>query len=82
MAVGGVAMLIGIWLALEPLIGLYQDTLADPLNQPEGTEKQTSGAMLRGVIVGGAGALPFLIGSALVKGAMVRKLRQASRASG
>lgn len=72
--VGAGIMLTGAWIALSALLGLYQAALQDPLGQPEGTEKDVSVAMLRGVYIGAAGIVPFLIGSVLLKTVFFRRL--------
>lgn len=79
MLLGGAIVLAGMGIALRQLIGLYAGVLDDPLGQPEGTEDAAQQAMFRGLILGATGVLPFIVGSALVKGAIVRRLRRASR---
>jgi hypothetical protein len=79
MAVGGGIMLFGMFLALRELGGLYQGVIDDPLGQPEGAEDDVQQGMIRGVIVGGVGVLPFIIGSVMVKGAIARKISRAAR---
>ena len=63
--VGGCVMAFGGYRALAALGGLYQANLADPLNQPEGAEKATSDAMIKGVMIGAVGAPFFLTGCVL-----------------
>jgi hypothetical protein len=60
--VGAGVMVLGGYRALSAYGGMVQANLNDPLNQPEGSEKATSDAMMRGVMIGGAGVPFFLTG--------------------
>lgn len=63
----------GSYRALGTLAGLYQNNLADPLGQPEGSEKVAGDRMLRGAMIGAAG-VPLLL-----TGYVLWKLRRRSR---
>jgi hypothetical protein len=80
MLAGGAVVVYGIFSALAPLIGLYQGALNDPLNQPEGTELNTSKAMLAGIGIGAIGAPFLLTGVVLTRIAAFRR-RRARRAA-
>ena len=77
MLVGGVVILAGIVYALLSLGGLYEGFLTDALGQPDDAVEITQHGMYRGLIIGGIGIVPFLLGSALVKGSIARKLIRA-----
>ena len=66
----------GIGFAITELVGLYGSTIADPLGEGGGSEKDISRRMLIGVGVGAAGVLPLMIGSAMLKIGLIRKLRE------
>lgn len=77
MLVGGAVVLLGIGLAVKPVIDLYRANLDDPMGQPEGAERRVPLDMRKGLIVGAAGVVPFMIGSVLVKMEVRRRLRAA-----
>ncbi len=77
MLIGGAVVLVGIVYALLSLGGLYEGFLTDALGQPEDAVETTQHGMYQGLIVGGIGIVPFVLGSALVKGSIVRKLIRA-----
>ena len=70
--VGAAFIIAGIVHGLVPLIHLYRGALDDPLGQSATIEQDTSHAMIRGIIIGAIGILPFLIGSVLVKVSIFR----------
>ena len=65
----------GAYVALSALGGLYQGALQDAMNQPEGTEKATSDAMIRGVLIALPGVVVFVVGSVLMKVGRKRRAR-------
>lgn len=73
--VGGAVILWGIAEALIPLIRYYGQALEAPLDQKEEAEQLLSAAMKRGVLIGAAGVIPFLIGSVLLKVTLLQRLR-------
>lgn len=84
MLVGAGIMLVGMFLALRSLVGLYQGVLDDPMgdHQPAGAAEPGDIAqqgMYHGVIFGAIGVPPFIIGVVMVKGAIVRKIAKAAR---
>ena len=62
----------GIFVAGSALAGLYKGVLERPLDQPENNETVVRDSMYRGVMIGAAGAPPFLIGMVLLKRAKAR----------
>ncbi len=80
---GGAAMLYGIGTGVWPIIALYRDTLADPMNQTGAqADDQTQAItanMWRAVTVGFLGAIPFLIGTVLLKMSLFQKVRRTMR---
>lgn len=89
MLVGATIAFVGIGLAVLPVVRMYQENLEDPLamHEPEGREtgtdreKSVPRQMMRGVMVGAVGAVPFTVGSFLVKQAARRRLKAAMSAS-
>lgn len=86
MLVGGGIMLFGIFLALRAFVGLYQGVLNDPMgdgNAPGGPEpgEVAQHGMYQGVIIGAIGVVPFLIGTVMVKVAVIQKLARAKNKS-
>ena len=77
MLVGGLVVLAGIVYALLSLGGLYEGFLTDALGQADDAVETTQQSMYKGLIIGGIGIVPFVLGSALVKGSIVRKLIRA-----
>jgi hypothetical protein len=71
---GAAIIFVGGGMAVRALAGLYGGALSDPLGQPDGAEKHAADAMIRGVLIGAVGALPFLIGIAMLKAGVVRRL--------
>jgi hypothetical protein len=65
--VGAGVIAFGGYRALTALGGLYQGSLNDPMNQPEGSEKAASDAMLRGAMIGAVGVPFFLTGYVMWK---------------
>jgi len=80
---GGAAMLYGIGTGVWPIIALYRDTLADPMNQAGSqSDDQTQAItanMWRAVTVGFLGAVPFLVGTVLLKMSLFQKVRRTIR---
>jgi hypothetical protein len=78
---GAGIMLYGIGAALVELIDLYQSTMADPLNQPEGGEAAVSSRMIRSLLIGAAGIPALLIGSLLLRVSILQRIgrRRAAR---
>jgi hypothetical protein len=81
MFVGGAVVLVGIVYALLSLGGLYDGFLEDALGQPDDAVDTTQQGMYKGVIIGAVGIVPFIIGSVMVKGSIVRKLIRARNKS-
>lgn len=84
MLVGAGIMLVGMFLALRSLVGLYKGVLDDPMgdHQPAGAAEPGDIAqqgMYQGVIFGAIGIPPFLIGVVMVKGAIIRRIAKAGR---
>jgi len=82
--VGAAVMLVGIFLALRALVGLYQGVLDDPMgnDQPGGGAEPgvlAQQGMYQGVMIGAVGIVPFLAGVVMVKGAIARRLLRARR---
>lgn len=73
--VGGAVVLVGMYMALAPVIHMYQANLENAMGQPDGAEQQVGKDMWKGVIVGAVGIVPFLIGTVLLKAALFRKIR-------
>jgi uncharacterized membrane protein len=78
-ALGVILLLVGfaviawaIFHGFSALASLYQGALNDALNQPENTEVLASNAMKKAAIIGGIGAIPFLIGSFILKRHVIR----------
>lgn len=74
MIVGGCVMIGGIGLAVWPMVKMYRANLEDPMGQPDGAENRVKDDMLRGVFIGAAGAPFFLVGTVMVKAAVVRAM--------
>lgn len=81
MLIGGAIVVTGIVLALLSLGGLYEGFVTDAMDQPDDAVETTQQGMYRGVIIGGIGIVPFLIGSMIVKGSVARKLIRARHKS-
>lgn len=77
--VGAAIIIVGAGMALRELVGLYGGVMNDPLGQPDGEEKRVSDAMIHGVLIGGIGILPFLIGTVMLKTALFRRARSRFR---
>lgn len=77
MLIGAAIVITGIVLALLSLGGLYEGFVTDAMGQPDDAVEITQQGMYKGLIIGGIGIIPFIIGSALVKGSIVRKLIRA-----
>jgi hypothetical protein len=75
MVAGGAVIIVGIYVALSAFAGLYAGNLSDPLNQPDGAEAGVKGDMLRGVMIGAAGAPVFIVGRVLLMVARRRAAR-------
>jgi hypothetical protein len=71
--IGVAGMGYGIVTALGELVGMYRGVLNDPMRDPDGGEKAVSSRMMQGVITGAVGAVPFVIGVAMVKSSMRRR---------
>lgn len=72
---GGAVMLYGIGSALLELVGLYQGAMTDPLGDSrEG--KAVSAEMIRHVLTGAIGVLPFIIGTVLLKVSVFHWIRR------
>ena len=77
MLIGAAVAVTGIVLALLSLGGLYSGFLTDALGQPDDAVQTTQHGMYKGVIIGAIGIVPFVVGSMMVKGSIVRKLIRA-----
>ena len=77
--VGGLLVLYGIGSAVLLLAGLYEANLTDPMNQPEGSEDATAGAMMRAVIIGAAGVPLFVIGAVMLKVTLIQRIARSKR---
>jgi len=76
---GAGLILVAIVTALEPLLGLYQGALADPLGQPEGSERQAADRMLGAALWGLPGVVLFLVGVIWLKVLAARRIARAAR---
>lgn len=76
MLVGGLLLLAGITLGFSTLASLYDETLRSPLTGSDDPGGQTSAGMLKGVAVGAAGIVPFVMGLILTRGAKARSRRE------
>jgi ascorbate-specific PTS system EIIC-type component UlaA len=76
MVAGAAVIVVGLYVALSAFAGMYASNLSDPLNQPEGAEANVKGEMMRGVIIGAAGAPVFIAGRVLM---LVARRRAARR---
>jgi len=80
---GGAAVLYAIGSGVWPIIALYRDALADPMNQAgsqaDNQAQTITHDMWRAVTIGFIGAVPFLIGTVLLKISMFQKLRKVMR---
>ncbi len=81
MLIGAAIVITGIVIALLSLGGLYSGFVNDALGQPDDAVQTTQQGMYRGVIIGAIGIVPFLVGSMIVKGSIVRKLIRARNKS-
>ena len=72
---GAAIICSGIFIAGSALAGLYKGALEHPLDQPENNEATVQHSMTRGVMIGAAGAPPFLLGMVLLKRAKARAKR-------
>lgn len=83
----GIAIIVfGMFLALRPVVAMYQEAMTDPM----GSEAQHSGQqdvldsakddvpkkMFRGIAIAAVGLVPLLIGTVLLKIAMFQRLRR------
>lgn len=73
---GGGVMLYGGGLAAFELYALYANALADPMADPAGGETAVQQRMLRGAMIGGAGAVPFVTGWVMLRIAGIRSRRR------
>jgi hypothetical protein len=72
---GGALIVVAIFHALTPLVGLYQGALSDPLGQPEGAEQAASDQMIRALLTGLPGVVMFLAGVVWLKALAARRSR-------
>lgn len=73
---GGVIFLVGVGVALWPVIETYQANLNDALGESATTaETDLKGKMLRGVFVALPGLVLIVIGKIMLKRALIRSLR-------
>ena len=69
---------ISFGLALFQLINMYGAAITDPMKETAATDgKAVRDAMLFWAGIGAVGVLPFIIGSVMLKAAMVRRVRAA-----
>lgn len=78
--IGGAVLLYGGGSAVKELVSLYSGAMTQPMEDPQGGEAGVSDRMMRGVKIGAAGAVPFVIGSVLVKSALFARALRKSRA--
>jgi hypothetical protein len=78
MLLGGAILITGIGLSFGSLAGLYNQTVANPLEGGEMDSDKVASQMLKGVAVGAFGIPPFLVGFVLVRRANVRLRRSQS----
>lgn len=74
--VGLVVALGGIGFAISELVGLYSSTISDPLGDSGAAQKDLPRRMFIGVAIGASGIIPLMIGSAILKIGLLRKLRK------
>lgn len=79
MVIGGAVMLYGGGMAVRELVGMYGAALNTPMEDPKGGEQAVSDRMLTNVKIGAVGALPFVVGVAFFKGALVRRALRSRR---
>lgn len=73
---GGLIVLVGIGVAVWPLVETYQANLNDALGDTATVaETNLQGKMLRGVYVAIPGLILIVIGKVLLKRALIRALR-------
>jgi len=75
--VGLGVVLYGGGMAVRELVGFYKSTVDRPMEDVEGGTQGVSDRMLRGAMIGGVGAVPFVIGTFILKGEAVRRIRRA-----
>ncbi len=72
-------ILYGGGTAVRELVGFYRSTVDNPMDDVEGGSQGVSDRMLGGAMIGGVGAVPFVIGSMILKGEAFRRIRRAVR---
>lgn len=72
--VGLIGMAVGGGMAVKELVGLYQSTVDRPMEDVAGGTQGVSDRMIHGAIIGGIGAVPFVIGSVILKVQVARRL--------
>jgi hypothetical protein len=66
--VGGAGLIVvTIYHALVPLVGLYEGAMTDPLGQPADAEQDASRRMLDALLTGLPGVVMFLLGVVWLK---------------
>ncbi|MCX5688952.1 MAG: hypothetical protein NTV94_04060 [Planctomycetota bacterium] len=78
MLLGGAILVTGIAMSFGSLAGLYNETVANPLEGGNMDSDHVAAQMLKGVAVGAFGIPPFLVGFVLVRRANVRLRRNSS----
>lgn len=71
----------GASVGLQALNRLYSGAVNDALGQSEGTEKQVSSDMLKGVVIGAAGIIPLSCGSVMFYTWKARRARAKLKAN-
>lgn len=63
---GAAIIVVGIFLALRPVLGMYSNALSDPLSDPAVQESAVPAAMRTGIIVAACG-VPFCAVGAVLR---------------
>lgn len=81
LALTGLAVVLyGLGTALSQIAGLYGGALADPLGQPDGTEKAVADGMWRSAMIGACGLPLLIVGSAMTgRGLLGRASKRSKR---
>jgi hypothetical protein len=73
MLCGAAAMVTGAVLGIIEIGEMYEGVAADPLAEPDTSEEDRASDVLRYAVVGGAGVVPFAIGTALLRSGSRRR---------
>ncbi|MGE0366789.1 MAG: hypothetical protein AB7Q00_13760 [Phycisphaerales bacterium] len=86
LVVGLAVALVGLFMAIKPLIAMYSEALNDPMGNdaravggtdPLGDGKQVASSMIPGLVIMGLGTIASIAGSVMLKIGIIRRIIRA-----